>query len=116
MRGRLGGGRRGKGGGMQRVPDKGWEGRRVVTKVVGNKEKVNGNTQTEGHKHGNAMDTNNSMGDKVAGSIHPAGSRNYKQGIRKDPGPLQTTVRGQLGGVRSEIKDDPASQSSTQSC
>ena len=26
------------------------------------------------------------------------------------------SVRGQLGGVRSEIKDDPASQSSTQSC
>ena len=77
---------------MQRVPDKGWEGRRAVTKVVGNKEKVNGNTQTEGHKHGNAMDTNNGMGDKVAGLICPAGSRNYKQGNRKNPGPLQTTL------------------------
>ena len=29
---------------------------------------------------------------------------------------VSDSVRGQLGGVRSEIKDDPASQSSTQSC
>ena len=73
MRGRLGGGRRGKGGGVQRVLDKGWEGRRAVTRAVGNKDKVNGNTQIEEHKHSIEMDTNNSMGDKVAGMICPAG-------------------------------------------
>ena len=89
---------------MQRVPDKGWEGRRAVTKVVGNKEKVNGNTQTEGHKHGNAMDTNNGMGDKVAGSIRPAGSRNYKQGNRKDPGPLQTTLNEFWKGKEKDMR------------
>ena len=104
VRGRLGGGRRGKGGGVQRVPDKGWEGRRAVTKVIGNKDKVNGNTQTEGHKHGNAMDTNNGMGDKVAGLIHPAGSRNYKQGNRKDPGPLETTLNEFWKGKEKDMR------------
>ena len=36
VRGRLSGGKRGEGGGTQREPDKGWEGRRVDMKARGN--------------------------------------------------------------------------------
>ena len=104
VRGRLGGGRRGKGGGVQRVPDKWWEGRRAITRAVGNKDKDNGNTQIEGHKHSNVMDTNNSMGDKEAGMICPASSRNYKQGNRKDPGPLQTTLNEFWKGKERDMR------------
>ena len=46
----------------------------------------------------------NGMGDKVAGSIRPAGSRNYKQGNRKDPGPLQTTLNEFWKGKEKDMR------------
>ena len=46
-RSRLGGGKRGEGGGMQRVQDKGWEGMRVGKRTDGNKD--NGKGPVRGH-------------------------------------------------------------------
>ena len=99
VRGRLGGGRRGEGRGMQRVPDKGWEGMRGGMRMGGNKD--NGNTQIEGAKQINVNDNTSNRRDKDAGKSHHG--RNYKQGIQKGLDPSQTTLNDCWKGKEKEL-------------
>ena len=89
-RGRLGGGIRGGGGGMQRVPDSGWEGRRTDMRVGGNNG--NGNKQTEAFKHGSVGIISNGIRDKGSDQVWHTGGRLYKQGTQKDKGVSQATL------------------------
>lgn len=91
-RGRLGGGKRGEGGGnTQRQADKGGEGTRAGTRVGENKgkDKDNGNTQTEAPRNSNADGVRGGNNGKVvAGDRQATGSRVYRQDTRgTEPGP-----------------------------
>ena len=61
-RGRLGGYKRGDGGGTQQIPDKGWEGMKLGMRMEGNK--LNGSIQIEGHNHGNVTSIENGSRDR----------------------------------------------------
>lgn len=80
-RGRLGGGKQGEGGGMQQIPDKGWEGRRADMGTGSNK--VNSNIQTEAPKYSNMYGINLRNNDKQSEMTRQTGGRNYKQGTPK---------------------------------
>ena len=83
-RGRLGGGKRGKGGGMQRVQDKGWEGMRVDKRTDSNKD--NGRVPTEAHNHGNMIGTGYGSRDKDLEISRPSGGGNTNREYKKTSG------------------------------
>ena len=92
VRGRLGGGGRGEGGGTQRVLDKGWEGMRGDMRKGGYKDKDNSSIQTKSTKQGNVNSIRSNSRDKDSGKSQQTSGRSYKQGIHKDLGPSQTTL------------------------
>jgi hypothetical protein len=102
-RGRLGGGRRGEGGGFsQRQADKGWEGVGVDTRAGGGRD--NGNVQTEAYKNGKEVGVR-------GGNSGTGGTRGYKHGVPKGPGPMQTTLSEMWKRKENETRswsEDPA--------
>ena len=88
--GRFGGRRRGEGGEAQRIPDRGWEGRKAGMGMVRNK--AISNKQTENHKQSNVFGVRSTIRDKVMEGSHQQGGRKYKQVAQKDTGVYQTTL------------------------
>ena len=76
---------------MQRIPDKGWEGRRMDMGTGENKD--NNNIQTEAYDHSNMYSMGIRSNDKRSEATRQAGRRNYKKEIQKDTGGVaQTTL------------------------
>ena len=89
-RGRLGGYKRGDGGGTQWIPDKGWEWMKLGMRTEGNK--LNGSIQIEGHNHGNVTSIENGSRDRETVKAWQSGGRKYKKGIQKESGGAQTML------------------------
>jgi hypothetical protein len=89
-RGRLGGGKKGEGGGMtKRQDDKGGG----VEKGTGTINKANSSIQTEASRNGKVPGVGG--GNNVEGSRQEEGvrsSRTYRQDAQKGTGPIQTTL------------------------
>ena len=100
-RGRLGGGRRGDGGGSQRILDKGWEGMKEGMRMGGNKGNMH--AQTEVAKQINVNGSRSNGKDKDSGGSHYTGGRNYKQGLQKGIGPSQTTLNDCWKGKEMDL-------------
>ena len=87
---------------MQRVPDKGWEGRR--TGMRSEENKGNGNKQTEGYKHGNVGEGGINNRYKRSDQLWQAGERAYKQGTQRETGAAQTTLRDFWKGKEKDMR------------
>ena len=89
-RGRLGGGKRGEGGGTQRGVDSGWEGVKADTRAGGNKSY--GSSQIEPTSYGNVQGV--ASGSNSRGKEVDTTSRNYKPMTQKGQGQglSQTTL------------------------
>ena len=106
-RGRLGGGRRGDGGGYsQRQTDKGWEG---MKDARAGSSKDNGNVQTEAPKNGRTVRDGESRMANDAGTNQITGTRVFKQGLQKGTG-TQTTLNEMWKGMEKDTwswSEDP---------
>ena len=100
--GRFGGRRRGEGGGLQRIPDRGWEGRKAGMGTVRNK--AIGNKQTENHKQSNVFGIRSTIRDKVIEGLHQQGSSKYKQVAQKDTGVSQTMLNEFWKGKEKDMR------------
>ena len=88
---------------MQRISDKGWEGRRTDLGTGGNKD--NSNIQIEATNHSNVYGMGIRSNDKRSEVTRQAGGRNYKKGIQKDTGgTAQTTLNEFWKGKEKDMR------------
>lgn len=90
VRGRLGGGKRGEGGGYaQKQADKEGVGARVDTRAGGSKDQANSNVNAEAHRYGDRQGV---------------GSRTYRPDTQMAPGPSQTTLNEMWKGKGRDLQ------------